>query len=252
MTDNIKLPLVKATDHPEPRVMQWSALELAEINRLMREAVRLNAQVTGYGPKLTPQVSGFDTPAPAAPQPPQPAQAVPDAAAEFNRAIDFAIEQGSEAASFLRSWREGDVSEWPEFPQLLSAAPQPVQSAGNHRPDRQWYERMIQETLDDDFEIGPAFDEKVKDSAAPAAPQPAQRPLTVPDGFVPQTCPHCNETWLMEAQQPLTDEQIYGLYKRAGLEIYHIRDSVVQRTYDKCINDFARAIEQAHRIGVKP
>lgn len=44
MTDNIKLPLVKATDHPEPRVMQWSALELAEINRLMREAVRLNAQ----------------------------------------------------------------------------------------------------------------------------------------------------------------------------------------------------------------
>jgi hypothetical protein len=33
----------------------------------------------------------------------------------FNSAIDFAIEQGSQAAVFLRSWREGDTSEWPEF-----------------------------------------------------------------------------------------------------------------------------------------
>lgn len=54
------------------------------------------------------------------------------------------------------------------------------------------------------------------------------------------------------APQPLTDEQIYGLYRRAGLEAYHLRDVLVQRTYDKCINDFARAIEQAHGIGVKP
>jgi len=53
------------------------------------------------------------------------------------------------------------------------------------------------------------------------------------------------------AQQPLTDEQIYGLYRRAGLEVYHQRDAVVQRTYDRCINDFARAIEQAHGIGVE-
>lgn len=51
-----------------------------------------------------------------------------------------------------------------------------------------------------------------------------------------------------QERKPLTDEQIYGLYKRAGLEIYHIRDSVVLRTYDRCINDFARAIEQAHGI----
>lgn len=62
------------------------------------------------------------------------------------------------------------------------AAPQPAQLAGNHRPDRQWYERMIQETLADDFEIGPAFDEKVKDSAAPAAPQPAQQEQQPDDG----------------------------------------------------------------------
>ena len=43
-------------------------------------------------------------------------------------------------------------------------------------------------------------------SAAPAVPQPAQQ-LPMPDGFVPQTCPHCNETWLMEAQQPLIAEK---------------------------------------------
>lgn len=51
--------------------------------------------------------------------------------------------------------------------------------------------------------------------------------------------------------QPLTDEQIYGLYRRAGLNAYHLRDDLRMRTYDKCINNFARAIEQAHGIGVK-
>jgi hypothetical protein len=35
--------------------------------------------------------------------------------AEFNAAINFAIDQASEAANFLRCWREGDTSEWPEF-----------------------------------------------------------------------------------------------------------------------------------------
>lgn len=44
MTD-IKLPLVATSDHPEFPVLAWSPLELAEINRLMREAVRLNATV---------------------------------------------------------------------------------------------------------------------------------------------------------------------------------------------------------------
>lgn len=35
--------------------------------------------------------------------------------AEFNRAINFALDQGSGAYDFLRAWREGDTSEWPEF-----------------------------------------------------------------------------------------------------------------------------------------
>ncbi len=39
----------------------------------------------------------------------------PDPAAEFNRAIDFAITQGIDAAVFLDAWRHGDTSEWPEF-----------------------------------------------------------------------------------------------------------------------------------------
>lgn len=55
--------------------------------------------------------------------PPAPQQKpLTDAITEFNRAIDFAIEQGIEAAVFLRNWREGDTSEWPEFHQSLEAA----------------------------------------------------------------------------------------------------------------------------------
>lgn len=34
---------------------------------------------------------------------------------EFNKAIDFAIQQGSEASQFLDAWRHGDTSEWPEY-----------------------------------------------------------------------------------------------------------------------------------------
>lgn len=33
----------------------------------------------------------------------------------FNAAIDFAINQGTDAGVFLEDWREGDTSEWPEF-----------------------------------------------------------------------------------------------------------------------------------------
>jgi transcriptional regulator with XRE-family HTH domain len=47
-----------------------------------------------------------------------------------------------------------------------------------HRPDRQWYARMIQETLDDDFVIGPAFDAKAKVDA------PSEPPLTVAFGLL--------------------------------------------------------------------
>lgn len=47
-----------------------------------------------------------------------------------------------------------------------------------HRPDRQWYARMIQETLNDDFVIGPAFDAKAKEDA------PAKQPLTVAFGLL--------------------------------------------------------------------
>lgn len=54
---------------------------------------------------------------------PQPAQQEPltDANKQFNAAIDFAIEQGREAALFLSNWREGDTAEWPEFDAYLAA-----------------------------------------------------------------------------------------------------------------------------------
>lgn len=41
----------------------------------------------------------------------------------FNAAINFAIGQGSEASEFLRAWREGDTSEWPDFEFVTVAAP---------------------------------------------------------------------------------------------------------------------------------
>jgi hypothetical protein len=41
----------------------------------------------------------------------------------FNAAINFAIGQGSEASKFLRAWREGDTSEWPDFEFVTVATP---------------------------------------------------------------------------------------------------------------------------------
>ncbi len=48
-----------------------------------------------------------------------------------------------------------------------------------HRPDLLWYARMIRDTLDDDFVIGPAFDTKAKEAAVPDA-----QPLTVAFGLL--------------------------------------------------------------------
>ena len=47
-----------------------------------------------------------------------------------------------------------------------------------HRPDRQWYARMIQKTLDDDFVVGPAFGAEAKEDA------PVEQPLTVAFGLL--------------------------------------------------------------------
>jgi hypothetical protein len=41
----------------------------------------------------------------------------------------------------------------------------------------------------------------------------------------------------------LTDEERYGLYRKAGLESYHLPSSEVQYKYDRCIESYARAIE---------
>jgi hypothetical protein len=45
--------------------------------------------------------------------------------------------------------------------------------------------------------------------------------------------------------QRLTNEEMYGLYRRAGLEAYYPRDGVVQGDYDRRIDAYARAIEAA-------
>ena len=53
--------------------------------------------------------------------PPAPAQPLTDANKQFNAAINFAIDQGIEAAVFLAAWREGDTVEWPEFDSYIAA-----------------------------------------------------------------------------------------------------------------------------------
>jgi hypothetical protein len=43
---------------------------------------------------------------------------------KFNQAIDFAITQGSLAGFFLRHWREGHTTEWPEFDAFIAKGEQ--------------------------------------------------------------------------------------------------------------------------------
>jgi hypothetical protein len=45
--------------------------------------------------------------------------------------------------------------------------------------------------------------------------------------------------------QSLKDEEMHGLYRRAGLEAYYPRDGVVQYEYERRLDEYARAIEQA-------
>ncbi len=47
--------------------------------------------------------------------------------------------------------------------------------------------------------------------------------------------------------QTLSDEEIYGSFRKSGLEAYHQRDAVVQYDYDRRINAFARAVEEKLR-----
>ena len=45
--------------------------------------------------------------------------------------------------------------------------------------------------------------------------------------------------------QWLTEEEMYGLYRRAGLEAYYPMDNLVQGDYSRKIGAYGRAIEQA-------
>jgi hypothetical protein len=40
--------------------------------------------------------------------------------ATFNAAIDFTLDHEHGGMTFLRAWREGDTSEWPEFTEAKS------------------------------------------------------------------------------------------------------------------------------------
>jgi hypothetical protein len=47
--------------------------------------------------------------------------------------------------------------------------------------------------------------------------------------------------------QSLTEGEMHGLYRRAGLEAYYPRDGVVQYEYERRLDAYARAVEAALR-----
>jgi hypothetical protein len=78
--------------------------------------------------------------------------------------------------------------------------------------------------------------------------------------FVSDQCPADVEVWNdIEWSKPLfttpprrewqslTDEEMHGLYRRAGLEAYYPRDGVVQYEYERRLDAYARAVEAALR-----
>jgi hypothetical protein len=65
----------------------------------------------------------------------------------------------------------------------------------------------------------------------------------------PETCKPALQIERADARRPLTEEEMHGLCRRAGLEAYYPRDGVVQYEYERRLDAFARAIERAHKIG---
>ena len=49
-------------------------------------------------------------------------------------------------------------------------------------------------------------------------------------------------------RKPLTLDELWRVFTRSGLSQFHQRDGVVEYKYEKCIEEFGRAIEAAHGI----
>jgi hypothetical protein len=119
------VPLFTAPQpQPQPKPKQealakaWDEGYRAGINdERMSEA---NIGIAGFDAKVEP---ARNNPYSTAPQPHPKQEAV--ATAEFNRVINHAIEQGSDAAEFLRYWREGHWDGCREFGFEPDTAPQP-------------------------------------------------------------------------------------------------------------------------------
>jgi hypothetical protein len=75
-------------------------------------------------------------------------------------------------------------------------------------------------------------------------PEPCDKckPVPPPEAKTEAEYTHPPRQW-----QTLSDEEIYGSFRKSGLEAYHQRDAVVQYDYDRRINAFARAVEEKLR-----
>lgn len=73
----------------------------------------------------------------------------------FNAAIQFAIDQGSDANAFLIAWREGDVSAWPDFKFVMVAEKYLAQ------PEKKSLKDMTESDFDAVYDFGQPEQESV-------------------------------------------------------------------------------------------
>lgn len=106
-----------------------------------------------------------------------------------------------------------------------------------YRPDRQWYARMIQGTLDDDFVIGPAFDARANE-----APH-TEQPLTVAFGLLVRFSRRAKRLSVVELAEKLSVE---------AEELHHIeRDPEFRarpRTISKVANFFNLPVGEVMKL----
>jgi len=187
-------------------------------------------------------------------------------------ALKLALEALEEAADAIDSWGsyasgyfqvkhdlEGDISKAKSAITAIKEAlaqPEPWEKFcdsscvwTDHHPDCKLAQPEYQSTAD-----------KSKLEKVPAKGTLLAQPEQEPVAFsclrcvTPKKCAihGCSpNTWPSETppqRKPLTLDELWRVFTRTGLSQFHQRDSVVEYKYQKCIEEFARAIEAAHGI----
>jgi len=208
------------------------------------------------------------------PLPPAPGAAPPQftgagaVSAQFNAAINFAIEQGIEAATFLTAWREGDMSEWPEFVAAAPATPTMADAvaAGDgtlHGAIDRWQERALKAeaalasrasaapvAVDADLDAINKMADALMVAWSKAEPEHSitRNPVSYTATFVDMARAALRAVGA-GSREPLTDEQISEAVRDADLDWHH--GWTLDENEPNRFTQFARAIEAAHGIAAR-